>query len=229
MREKTEILDQKLLVFGKIVKKYKLSKEEIKNLIKVYDTHKKKLFSYGPRLAGRIAIEREMMSIIESTTAFNSIIKCMNDYINTSIEYNLCDPGPWNLSMIGCWMNDMKSGEYNPPHTHHDGSGYSSVLFTKVPDLINDAKDPHKFEDGNLALVGVDGMSSTWIKPKVGDLYLFRADHQHMVMPFKTKKKDAIRQSMSFNWVLEIIGTKTRIPCKRLSPRIYETGVNRNY
>ena len=40
-----------------------------------------------------------------------------------------------------------------------------------------------------------------YVTPKVGDFYIFRADHQHCVMPFKTKKPGAIRRSMSFNFI----------------------------
>ena len=39
------------------------------------------------------------------------------------------------------------------------------------------------------------------IKPKVGDFYIFQADHQHSVMPFKTKEPGKIRRSMSFNFL----------------------------
>ena len=40
-----------------------------------------------------------------------------------------------------------------------------------------------------------------WITPEVGDFYLFQANQQHTVYPFKTKIKGEIRRSMSFNLV----------------------------
>ena len=43
------------------------------------------------------------------------------------------------------------------------------------------------------------GNSCKYLNPKVGDFYIFRANHQHCVMPFKTKKPNEIRRSMSFN------------------------------
>ena len=96
----------------------------------------------------------------------------------------------------------MKPGEYNPPHTHHNLHGYSCVLFLKVPEFINDAKDPHKFKDGQLGFVGVDGVGTTWISPKVGEFYIFHASHQHCVMPFKTVN-NGIRSTMSFNFIFK--------------------------
>ena len=66
---------------------------------------------------------------------------------------------------------------------------------------VNDVKDPHKFKDGQLGFVGVDGIGTTWVEPEVGHFYIFEARHQHCVMPFKTKVKGEVRRSMSFNFI----------------------------
>jgi len=112
--------------------------------------------------------------------------------------------GTKELEILSCWINDMKEGEYNPPHTHHDNTGWSSVMFLKVPEFINDVKDPHKFKDGQLGFTDVDGVHTTWMEPEVGHFYIFEAKHQHCVMPFKTKIKGEIRRSMSFNFIQKI-------------------------
>jgi len=175
----------------------------IKDLNKSYEKAKDYLHSYGPRLAGRLDSELDLMGIIQDTKIFKRITDCMDDYINTTIKYNLLEPGPHHLEIIGCWMNDMKAGEYNPVHTHHNGTGWSSVLFLKIPHFINDTKDPHKFKDGALTFINVDGQSSNHIEPKVGDFYLFRASHMHSVNPFKTVNPGDIRRSMSFNFIIK--------------------------
>ena len=108
------------------------------------------------------------------------------------------------LEILSCWINDMKEGEYNPPHTHHDNTGWSSVMFLKVPEFVNDVKDPHKYKDGFLGFTDVNGTNMTWMEPKVGHFYIFEARHQHCVMPFKTKIKEATRRSMSFNFIQKI-------------------------
>ncbi len=95
----------------------------------------------------------------------------------------------------------MVSGEYNPPHTHYDGIGFSVVLFLKIPEIINDIEGDHKFRDGQIGFF--DDTSTRWKIPKVGDFYIFEAVHQHCVMPFKTKKPGDIRRSMSFNFCIE--------------------------
>jgi len=193
----------KLIIFGKIICKYKIPLYMIKDLNKRYEKAKDHLHSYGPRLAGRLDSELDLMGIIQDTKIFKRITDCMDDYINTSIKYTLVPQGPHHLEILACWMDDMIAGEYNPVHTHHNGKGWSSVLFLKIPEFINDAKDPHKFQDGGLTFVNVDGVTSNHIEPRVGDFYLFQANHMHCVNPFKTKKPDEIRRSMSFNFIIK--------------------------
>ena len=193
------------IAFGRIVKCYKLPLDAIQDLNEKYEEHKKKLKSYGPRLAGRLDSELEFTNLIGETKISKNIVDCMNDYIETLEKIDLYK-GNKKLEILSCWINDMKEGEYNPPHTHHDLSGWSTVLFLKVPEFINDAKDPHKFKDGNLGFVSHDGIGTTWVEPQLGEFYIFEARHQHCVMPFKTKIKGEIRRSMSFNFVEKDVG-----------------------
>ena len=108
------------------------------------------------------------------------------------------------ITRLSCWINDMVEGEYNPPHTHHDGRGWSTVLFLKVPEFINEGGfkgQLHKFRDGQIGFTSVDGTNTLWLEPKVGDFYIFEAIHQHSVNPFKTRNKKDVRRSMSFNFL----------------------------
>ena len=127
----------------------------------------------------------------------------MNDYINKKIKHGLLLPGDKHLEILSCWINDMKEREYNPPHTHHNSTGYSVVLFLKIPTFIPTTSLPHKNKDGKIGFIGVDGRGTDWYIPRVGDFYIFQADHQHCVMPFKTKTPDEIRRSMSFNFIIK--------------------------
>ena len=179
---------------------YKIANKYIKDLNKRYEAAKQGLISYGPKLAGRLDSELEMLNIIQSTEIFPQIVKCMDKYIKKCIEFRTIPRLYYDLDIIGCWINDMKAGEYNPPHTHHDGTGWSTVLFLKVPEFINDAKDPHKFKDGMLCFL-MGGNTTYYAAPRVGDFYIFHARHQHCVMPFKTKDPKGTRRSMSFNFV----------------------------
>jgi len=124
----------------------------------------------------------------------------MNDYVNSLENFKLLTQGPHHMRIMSCWINDMVEGEYNPPHTHHNLTGWSSVLFLKIPSFVQKLKAPHKFKDGHLGFINVDGISTSWFQPEVGDFYIFEARHQHCVMPFKTINKNEVRRSMSFNF-----------------------------
>ena len=189
-------------IFGRVVKRYDLSLDLIEDLNSIYEKQKKELGSFGPRLAGRLESELEFTHLIGKTKISKHIVDCMNDYINTLDDLGKFDEEK-KLKILSCWINDMKEGEYNPPHTHHDTTGWSTVMFLKVPEFIDDTKDPHKFKDGKLGFIGHDGIYTTWTDPEVGHFYIFEAAHQHCVMPFKTKVKGKIRRSMSFNFVVQ--------------------------
>ena len=200
MKETEKRMKAQTTAFGRIVKRYDMSLDDIDDLNNKYEEHRKELASMGPRLAGRLDSEREFTHHISKTTIAKHIVDCMNDYIETLEKINLFK-GTKELEILSCWINDMKEGEYNPPHTHHDNTGWSSVMFLKVPEFINDVKDPHKFRDGQLGFTDVNGTNMTWMEPEVGHFYIFEAAHQHCVMPFKTKIKGEIRRSMSFNFI----------------------------
>jgi len=193
-------MKEQTIIFGRIIKYYDLPMNAIDDLNNRYEEERNKLHSFGHRLAGRIDSELEFTNFLETTKISKYLVDCMHDYLDTLVKGGMLkEKKP--LKILSCWINDMKAGEYNPPHTHHDLTGWSTVLFLKVPEFINDTKHPHKFTDGSLGFCSVDGIGTVWMEPKVGQLYIFESRHQHCVMPFKTKEKGDIRRSMSFNFV----------------------------
>ena len=54
-------------VFGRIVKRYELPLDAVQDLNQKYEEHKKKLNSFGPRLAGRLDSELEFTNLIGET------------------------------------------------------------------------------------------------------------------------------------------------------------------
>ena len=148
---------------------------------------------------------------MQDTKIFKTISNCIEDYINdfNKFEVEMYSPvkssndfkDNKSITITSCWINDMKAGEYNPPHTHWNLSGWSTVLFLKVPQFLNDndPNTPHKFRDGNLGFITEH--ETKYYTPIVGDFFIFSASHQHVVLPFKTKTPDEIRRSMSFNFL----------------------------
>ena len=70
------------IVIGKIIKKYKIPLKHINELNKKYDSVKNKLNDYGDRLAGRLDTELNITSILQQTSIYPYLVKCMTDYIN---------------------------------------------------------------------------------------------------------------------------------------------------
>ena len=192
----------KTFVDGNIIKKYEVPIDMVDELNHEYEKNKKSLISESPDLAGRIHSELDIMKVLPKLKIFEKINFFMNDYMMTLNNFGLSARPQVQTQIKSCWINDMKEGEYNPVHTHNgpNNDGWSCVLFLKIPEYINDAKHKHKFHDGQLCFMGFD-RKLYWCDPKVGDFYLFQANQQHVVYPFKTKVKGEIRRSMSFNLI----------------------------
>ena len=194
----------KTIVDGTIIKKYEVPIDMIDELNQEYEKNKNSLHSNSEKLAGRLEIELSILSIIQKLKIFKKINFFINDYMMTLNNFGLLAKPQIKTNITSCWVNDMKEGEYNPVHTHNGptNDGWSCVLFLKVPEFVNDVKHKHKFHDGQLCFLGYD-RRLYWITPEVGDFYLFQADQQHTVYPFKTKIKGQVRRSMSFNLIIE--------------------------
>ena len=205
MRNNYKTIYDKMVVFGRLLCKYKIETDLIDDVNKKYEEALKTtnlLTSHGKNLAGRLDSELDVLPILQSCKIFKRITQCMSDYIDTSIKHGLCKPGPHNLDILSCWVNDMKPGEYNPVHTHNKNIGYSSNLYLKVPEFINDCKEPHKFVDGQITFISPNATTLESYSPKVGEFYVFQADHMHCVNPFKTKNPNDIRRSMPINFII---------------------------
>ncbi len=197
-----ESMISKTIVSGRIIKKYKIPLNQVEELNKKYEDNKHSLESKGAKLAGRLDSELESTKVIQSLPIFETIKKCMNEYMISLNHFSLTPKPMYNLKIITMWINDMQPHEYNPIHTHHDGTGWSTVMFLKVPKFINDAKHKHKFRDGALGFIFPEN-KTMFYEPSVGDFYIFEASHQHFVLPYKTNDKDPTRRSMSFNFITD--------------------------
>ena len=197
-----ESMISKTIVSGRIIKKYKIPLNQVEELNKKYEDNKHSLESKGAKLAGRLDSELESTKVIQSLPIFETIKKCMNEYMISLNHFSLTLRPINNLKIITMWINDMQPHEYNPIHTHHDGTGWSTVMFLKVPNFINDAKHKHKFRDGALGFIFPEN-KTMFYEPSVGDFYIFEASHQHFLLPYKTDDKDPTRRSMSFNFIID--------------------------
>jgi hypothetical protein len=154
--------------------------------------------SYNTQLAGKIADEKRVNTILneEMKKTFQT---CFDKYVEMRGQTKWdCVPGP-------CWINEMKSGEYNPTHFHTSiGSdmGLSSVLMLKRPDWYGvEASREEKPANGWLEFSGGDqsplSISQTRVDAQVGEFYVFPYTLLHTVYPFNST--DEVRRTMSYN------------------------------
>ena len=88
-------IHDKMLIFGRIVCKYKMAHDLIDDINQKYEDALKNtnlLLSKGKDLAGRVDSELDVLPILQSCRIFKRITECMSDYINTCVEYGLCPP-----------------------------------------------------------------------------------------------------------------------------------------
>ena len=170
----------------------------IDDINKAYDKHNGEMPSYNTQLAGKIADEKRVNTILneEMKKTFQT---CFDKYVEMRGQTKWdCVPGP-------CWINEMKSGEYNPTHFHTSiGSdiGLSSVLMLKRPDWYGvEASREEKPANGWLEFSGGDqsplSISQTRVDAQVGEFYVFPYTLLHTVYPFNST--DEVRRTMSYN------------------------------
>ena len=103
--------------------------------------------------------------------------------------------------LLSLWINYMKAGEFNPPHSH--GGDLSFVAFPEIPqELIDECaafKGTMRGPGGISWIYGEGGntcISVVHQLPKTADIYIFPASLKHYVFPFKSP---VTRVSMSGN------------------------------
>tara|TARA_R100001015_G_C4601814_1_gene156764 strand:+ start:67 stop:681 length:615 start_codon:yes stop_codon:yes gene_type:complete len=199
-------MESQTIVQGKIIRKYKIPLDEIENLNYEYEKNLSKLQSANDVLAGNLKSELLVTDLIARLPIIHTLYKCMQDCLKKNLILENADVDKIKVKdyiISDAWINDMKEGEYQPPHTHNINDagipmGFSTVLFLKTPEII--IKNRKEVMGGLLSFIDVSNDSLTSFKPVVGDFYIFLANHQHLVLPFKTRYPNEIRRSMSFNY-----------------------------
>ena len=109
------------IVQGKIIRKYELPLDEINELNIMFDKEKHKLESLSKRLAGNIKTELRVNDLLPRASIIHNIYECMQDCTveNSKLTYESINENIKDYHISDAWINDMKDGEWNPPHIHH--------------------------------------------------------------------------------------------------------------
>jgi len=168
------------------------------------DEARKTKESWNHKLAGHLKHQYKYDLKIQNWF-FNNIKDYISAYKQGHNNYHgSMDEFPEHIELHNLWVNFMKPGDYNPPHTH--GGDYSFVLFLDVP---KELENEQKLHEGTSKPPGT--LTFNWgtpsrpnysiiehhYNPKTGDFFMFPALLTHSVAPFKS---DIERVSVSGNF-----------------------------
>ena len=193
--------------------------------------------SHGVNLAGQI--ESELLiehDILEQTGVMGFFLGAVKQFIiqckmqQQPTKILEIQREEWYTQMLTMWIISQQPGEYNPMHIHTQCQ-ISSVMYLKVPKMLPSRKKHRSLDDGSILFVSnasrdVDFSNpNITIPPQVGDFYLFGAQQQHAVWPYRCAEgqKEIERRSISFNAVFQSktefdAGKKANIPLAGIAP-----------
>ena len=173
--------------------------------------------SHGGHLAGQIEKElRVEHKILEQTGVMGFFMGAIRQFVIMCKCQQMPDiiseiqREEWYTQMLTMWIISQQPGEYNPMHIHTQCT-ISSVMYLKVPKMLPCKKEHRPNDDGSILFVSnaardVDfSVPNTVIHPAVGDFYIFGAQQQHAVYPYRCAEgqKETERRSISFNAIFQ--------------------------
>ena len=199
-------IDYDIFTLGTSVVKFNLPMEFIDSINKAYDENSKELKPHNDYLAGKIAEENAVDEILTDEMK-DKFSWCFQQYLKI-LDYQVA----YLPVLSKAWINEMKSGEYNPIHFHTSPKtvvGLSSVLMLKRPDWYGIEASKEQFPaNGWLEFSGGDqsplSKSQMRVDAQVGEFYVFPYTLLHGVYPFNST--DEVRRTLSYNCDLIKIG-----------------------
>lgn len=191
------VLDN-IQALGTLIIRFKLPMKIVNEINEIYEKWKANLEPANDYLAGQIVDEKEMVGYM--TEEHREIfLTCFYVYLKTIHKQF------WDCKLGPVWINDMKTGEYNPSHTHLSPDselGLTSVLMLKKPDTygaeISREGEPTngflEMQGGDQAILSVSQIRAN-MQP--GELYVFPYQVLHGVYPFFETKET--RRTLSWN------------------------------
>ena len=193
-------VDYNVFNLGTKVVRFKLPKDFVDSINQAYDDKSNELKPHNDQLAGKIADEKAIDEILtdEMKDSFQSLFQ---HYLTIVLN----DEIMWEPVLCQAWINEMKSGEYNPVHWHTSAKseiGLSSVLMLKRPDWYGiEASKEEAPANGWLEFSGGDqsllSRSQVRVDAQVGEFYVFPYTLLHSVYPFNNT--DQVRRTLSYN------------------------------
>ena len=173
--------------------------------------------SHGEYLAGQIDTELLVEhNLLEQTGVMGFFLGAVRQFIIQCKMQQMPDKRDeiqreeWLTQMLTMWIISQQPGEYNPMHIHTQCQ-ISTVMYLKVPKMLPSRKEHRPHDDGSILFTNSASrdldlsVSHIAIPPQVGEFYIFGAQQQHAVYPYRCKEgqEDVERRSISFNAVFQ--------------------------
>ena len=213
-------LDFKFIWLGQTICRYEVPLDIVRVLNGIYETNFVNLPDAHKQLVGKIGKENSVFYGGAANDKMHPhnllppyVLKWFEDRFEHYLKFN--DISPYKLHMNSIWINEMKSGEYNPVHIHQGTiyTGLSSVMILKLP---KDMGPEYAREDvpmnGKLQILG--SANGQFVKSDYGpetkerDFYIFPYDMRHCVYPHSNP--NALRRTLAANMDVEYNPITTR-------------------
>ena len=195
------------LWLGTMVLKFDLPMKLVDDINKAYDDNREKLKPWNSYLAGKI-VEEKLVNEILSDEIKNTFKNCFETYVQIYTNNIPAEKAFWHCSPHTVWINEKKTGEYNPMHFHQSGVtavGLSSVLMLKRPSTYG--KEAAKGASPTNGMLEFSGGGTNWLAtvaiPQIkvdaqpGEFFVFPYSLMHGVYPFNGT--DEVRRTLSCN------------------------------
>jgi len=186
---------------GPLLFKTKLLPEDIEKIKKLCSKNKKK--DFRKELAGILHHEYQI--------DHNKLQGILNKYLEKHKEayklfYDKALIYKGDLMKVTrAWVNYMKKGESNPVHIHSHCI-FSSVMFLSIPPNLHQEVKQYKgttYGPGHLSFevssVSEFAIDNIYVRPEVGDFYIFPWNIKHYVVPFASEG-ERISVAANFKW-----------------------------
>ena len=186
--------------FGPLIGQYRLSDEFVEELnSKGKEAH----IDYKSKLAGHINDEKLFSKKEDYEWFLTKTNNIFLNYISEMLKRYIPEKDIKSVTLQSLWINNMKNGEYNPPHNH--SGAISFVIYTQVPEEILQENERFKGTSSGPGCINFlygeasDLYASNFsFVPSKGMMFVFPASLRHFVAPFKSP---VTRTSISGNLI----------------------------
>ena len=213
-------LNFRFIWLGQTVCKYQVPLDIFNTINGIYDTNFVNLPDAHKQLVGKIGKENSLFYGGKDSSKMHKhnmlppyVLNWFESVFKHYLEFNRIPA--YKLALQSIWINEMKSGEYNPIHIHQGTiyTGLSSVMMLKLPkDMGPEYARPDTPLNGKLQILGATG--GQFVKSDYGpitkerDFYIFPYDMRHCVYPHTNP--NAIRRTLAANMDVEYNPVATR-------------------